>query len=70
MPTLEWIGESKVINHYQEDPIRRVEHKYSFDENGQYNEDNCSKTVLSSFVAQLLPVAGTTNAECDLCLRK
>ncbi len=43
MPTLEWIGKSKVINHYQEDPIRTVEHKYSFDENGQYNEDNCSE---------------------------
>ena len=35
MPTLEWIGKSKVINHHQDVPFRVLERKYSFDENGQ-----------------------------------
>ena len=34
MPTLEWIGKSKVINHHQDVPFRVLERKYSFDENG------------------------------------
>ena len=40
MPTLEWIGKSKVINHHQDVPFRVLERKYSFDENGQHDEDN------------------------------
>lgn len=28
MPTLEWIGKSKVINHHQEVPFRVLERKY------------------------------------------
>ena len=40
MPTLEWIGKSKVINHHQDVPFRVLERKYSFDENGQHSEDN------------------------------
>jgi len=32
MPTLEWIGKSKVINHHQEVPFRVLERKYSFSE--------------------------------------
>ena len=39
MPTLEWIGKSKVINHHQEVPFRVLERKYSFDENGQHDVD-------------------------------
>ena len=39
MPTLEWIGKSKVINHHQDVPFRVLERKYSFDENGQHDED-------------------------------
>ena len=46
MPTLEWIGKSKVINHHQEVPFRVLERKYSFDENGQHNEDNGSKNMI------------------------
>ena len=38
---LEWIGKSKVINHHQEVPFRVLERKYSFDENGQHNEEMC-----------------------------
>ena len=46
MPTLEWIGKSKVINHYQDVPFRVLERKYSFDENGQHNEDNGSENMI------------------------
>ena len=46
MPTLEWIGKSKVINHHQEVPFRVLERKYSFDENGQHNEDNGSENMI------------------------
>ena len=46
MPTLEWIGKSKVINHHQEAPFRVLERKYSFDENGQHNEDNGSENMI------------------------
>ena len=45
MPTLEWIGKEKVINHHQEVPFRVLDRQYSFDENGQYAEEevNCAK---------------------------
>ncbi len=46
MPTLEWIGKSKVINHHQEVPFRVLERKYSFDENGEHNEDNGSDNMI------------------------
>ena len=46
MPTLEWIGKSKVINHHQEVPFRVLERKYSFDESGQHNEDNGSENMI------------------------
>ena len=46
MPTLEWIGKSKVINHHQEVPFRVLERKYSFDENGQHGEDNGSENMI------------------------
>ena len=42
MPTLEWIGKDKVINHHQTVPFRVLERKYSFDESGQHEEDNGS----------------------------
>ena len=46
MPTLEWIGKSKVINHHQDVPFRVLERKYSFDENGQHNEDKGSENMI------------------------
>ena len=46
MPTLEWIGKSKVINHHQDVPFLVLERKYSFDENGQHNEDNGSENMI------------------------
>ena len=46
MPTLEWIGKDKVVNHHLDVPFRVLERKYSFDENGQHNEDNGSENML------------------------
>ena len=46
MPTLEWIGKSKVISHHQDVPFRVLERKYSFDENGQHDEDNGSENMI------------------------
>ena len=42
MPTLEWIGKEKVINHHQEVPFRVLERQFSFDENGQTEADSGS----------------------------
>lgn len=46
MPTLEWIGKEKVINHHQTVPYRTLERKYSYDENGQHGFDNCSENMI------------------------
>ena len=46
MPTLDWIGKNKVITHHQAVPYRVLERKYSFDENGQHEEDNGSENMI------------------------
>ena len=46
MPTLEWIGKEKVINHHQEVPFRVLDRQYSFDDNGQHTEDNGSENMI------------------------
>ncbi|MDD3151181.1 MAG: site-specific DNA-methyltransferase [Candidatus Gastranaerophilales bacterium] len=46
MPTLEWIGKEKVINHHQDVPFRVLERKYSFDEKGQHKADNGSENMI------------------------
>ena len=46
MPTLDWIGKNKVITHHQVVPFRVLERKYSFDENGQHEEDNGSENMI------------------------
>lgn len=46
MPTLEWIGKEKVVNHHLDVPYRVLERKYSFDENGQHVEDNGSENMI------------------------
>ena len=46
MPTLEWIGKDKVINHHQEVPYRVLERQYSFDETGRHSEDNGSENMI------------------------
>lgn len=39
MPTLEWIGKDKVINHYIDVPYRVLEHKYTYIGEGKYGEE-------------------------------
>lgn len=46
MPTLNWIGKEKVINHHLDIPYKILDHKYSFDENGQHAEDNDSENKI------------------------
>lgn len=46
MPTLEWIGKDKVVNHHQQVPFRVLDRKYSFDEAGPHNEDNGSENMI------------------------
>ena len=48
MPTLEWIGKNKVVNHHQEVPFRVLERQYSFDEQGQHIENNGSENMIIS----------------------
>ncbi|WP_312159420.1 site-specific DNA-methyltransferase [Oscillibacter sp.] len=46
MPTLEWIGKDKVVNHHLDVPYRVLERQYSFDEQGQRTEDNGSENMI------------------------
>ena len=46
MPTLEWIGKEKVVNHHLDVPYRVLERKYSYDESGQHDEDNGSENMI------------------------
>lgn len=46
MPTLDWIGKNKVVNHHLDVPYHVLERKYSYDENGQHEEDNGSENMI------------------------
>lgn len=46
MPTLEWIGKDKVINHHLDVPFRVLERKYSYDAKGQHAENNGSENMM------------------------
>lgn len=46
MPILDWIGKEKVVNHHMDVPYRVLERKYSFDEQGQHEEDNGSENMI------------------------
>lgn len=46
MPTLEWIGKEKVINHHQQVPFRVLDRQYSYDADGQHDEDNGSGNMV------------------------
>ena len=46
MPTLEWIGKNKVVNHHLDVPFRVLERQYSFDVNGTHAEDNESENMI------------------------
>lgn len=42
MPTLNWIGKDKVINHHMDVPYRVLEHKYGFNNGSQDNKETGS----------------------------
>lgn len=46
MPTLDWIGKDKVINHHMDVPCRVLNRVYSYDLNGWHSEDNGSEIEL------------------------
>ena len=46
MPTLNWIGKDKVLNHHLEVPFHVMERQYSFDEEGKHEEDNGSENMI------------------------
>ena len=46
MPTLDWIGKDKIINHHKSIPYCTLERKYSFDKDGQHEEDNGSENMI------------------------
>ncbi len=46
MPTLNWIGKEKVINHHLDVPYHVLDRIYSYDENGQHKEDNGSENMI------------------------
>lgn len=46
MPSLNWIGKDKVINHHKEVPYRVLERKYSYGNGEKTNEDNGSENMI------------------------
>ena len=46
MPTLDWIGKEKVVNHHLDVPFHVLERRYSYDESGQHAEDNGSENMI------------------------
>lgn len=46
MPTLEWIGKNKVVNHHLEVPYQVLQRVYSYDEKGQHPKDNGSENKI------------------------
>ena len=46
MPTLDWIGKSKVVNHHLDVPYKVLERQYSFDKDGKHAEDNGSENMI------------------------
>ncbi|HLS12515.1 MAG TPA: site-specific DNA-methyltransferase [Flavobacteriaceae bacterium] len=48
MPTLNWIGKEKVINHHRDVPFRVLEHQYGFKGNAKTGKSNESETPTGS----------------------
>lgn len=46
MPTLDWIGKNKVVNHHLDVPYCVLNREYSYDEFGQHKNDNGSKNMI------------------------
>ena len=45
MPTLNWIGKEKVVNHHQDVPYRILEHQYTY-EDGKETKDGTSENKI------------------------
>jgi adenine-specific DNA-methyltransferase len=46
MPTLNWIGKDKIVNHHQDVPYRVLEHKYGFTVKGQQKKSTESGNLI------------------------
>lgn len=46
MPELTWVGKEKVITHHLDVPYRVLERQYSFDQDGNHDEDNGSPNMI------------------------
>ena len=46
MPTLDWIGKDKVVNHHLDVPYRVLERMYSYDQAGNHDADNGSENMI------------------------
>ena len=46
MPTLDWIGKDKVVNHHLDVPYRVMERVYSYVQAGQHDADNGSENMI------------------------
>ena len=46
MPTLDWIGKDKVVNHHLDVPYRVLERVYSYDQAGNHDADNGSENMI------------------------
>ena len=46
MAMLDWMGKNKIVNHHNEVKYRTLNRVYSFDENGQHEEDNNSENMI------------------------
>ena len=46
MPTLNWIGKEKIVNHHQDVPYRVLEHQYGFTEKGEQKKPTESGNLI------------------------
>jgi adenine-specific DNA-methyltransferase len=46
MPSLNWIGKDKIVNHHQDVPFRVLEHCYGFTENGEQKKPTESGNII------------------------
>ncbi len=46
MPTLNWIGKEKIVNHHQDVPFRVLEHQYGFTANGEQKKPTESGNLI------------------------
>ncbi|MBS3986919.1 MAG: site-specific DNA-methyltransferase [Erysipelothrix sp.] len=46
MPTLEWIGKDKVVNHHQNVPFRVLEKQYTYGQDNLSNDNNSSDNMI------------------------